>query len=283
MALKHSVYDSDTHFSINPISRAIKNESTTKTGLIQYDHNSERFTFEMPKVIEGHDMSQCDIVEIHFVNIDAKTQVESRGVYPVEDMQIDGTDSNVVIFSWLISQNATMYVGNLNFLVRFACVDDDGTLLYVWNTAVHTGISVSNGILNSEFVLEQFADVLEKWRKEITAVRFLDLKQTQVGSVENGGVNIWQASFDNGTPGGFVRELKVRDGKNGSDGTPGATGDTGAPGKSAYEVAVENGFKGTAEDFINEMIYPKFSLEGTLLKNINFSIEGSTLYITTET
>ena len=44
MAHKHSVYDTDTHFSINQITQAIKNESSSKTTLIQYDHNSERFT-----------------------------------------------------------------------------------------------------------------------------------------------------------------------------------------------------------------------------------------------
>ena len=279
MALKHSVYDSDTHFSINPISRAIKNESTTKTGLIQYDHNSERFTFEMPKIIEGHDMSQCDIVEIHYINIDGKTEITSSGVYPVDDMQIDTTDSNIVIFSWLISQNATKYVGHLNFLVRFACTDDEGNILYVWNTAVHTGIAVSNGIYNSEFVLEQYVDVLEKWRLSVQASSLIDLQQTQVGSEENDGVNIWKATFYDGTPEGFFRELTVKDGKNGH---PGSSGSPGIPGKSAYEVAVENGYKGTAQDFINEMIYPKFSLDGVPLKNVIFRVQGDTLYIDTE-
>lgn len=276
MALKHSVYDSDTHFSINPITRAIKNESTTKTGLIQYDHNSERFTFEMPKIIEGHDMSQCDIVEIHYINIDGKTEITSSGVYPVEDMQIDTTDSNIVIFSWLISQNATKYVGHLNFLVRFACTDEEGNILYVWNTAVHTGIAVSNGIYNSEFVLEQYVDVLERWKASIQAFTLIDLQQTQE-SEESEGVNIWEASFNDGTPEGFTRELKVRNGKQGKDGIP------GNPGKSAYEVAVENGYKGTATDFINEMIYPKFTVDGVAIKNITFEIEGTTLSINTET
>lgn len=276
MALKHSVYDSDTHFSINPITRAIKNESTTKTGLIQYDHNSERFTFEMPKIIEGHDMSQCDIVEIHYINIDGKTEITSSGVYPVEDMQIDTTDSNIVIFSWLISQNATKYVGHLNFLVRFACTDEEGNILYVWNTAVHTGIAVSNGIYNSEFVLEQYVDVLERWKASIQAFTLIDLQQTQE-SEESEGVNIWKASFNDGTPEGFARELKVRNGKQGKDGSP------GIPGKSAYEVAVENGYKGTATDFINEMIYPKFTVDGVAVKNITFSISGTTLEITAET
>lgn len=44
MKQKHSVYDTDAHFSISAATRSIKNESTTKTTVIQNDHNSERFT-----------------------------------------------------------------------------------------------------------------------------------------------------------------------------------------------------------------------------------------------
>ena len=73
MAHKHSVYDTDTHFSINPMTRALKNESLSKTCLIQYDHNSERLTFEIPRYIEQHDLSLCDVVEIHYLNVEANT------------------------------------------------------------------------------------------------------------------------------------------------------------------------------------------------------------------
>lgn len=48
MGHTHNVYDTDTHFSINPVTRMIKNESSKKVTLIQHDHNSERFTFELP-------------------------------------------------------------------------------------------------------------------------------------------------------------------------------------------------------------------------------------------
>jgi len=61
MAHIHPVYDTDSHFTINPITREIKNESSTKTRLIQYDHNSERFSFDMPKTVEGHDMTLCNV------------------------------------------------------------------------------------------------------------------------------------------------------------------------------------------------------------------------------
>lgn len=167
MALKHSVYDTDTHFTINPNTRVLKNESMGKTSLIQYDHNSERFTFEIPRMIEGHDMSLCDVVQIQYNNIDSQTKEQSKGVYDVDDMQIYSEDDNVVILSWLISGNATKYVGSLNFLVRFVCTDDEGTVIYAWNTAIYTGISVSSGINNGEAIAYEYADILEQWRAEL--------------------------------------------------------------------------------------------------------------------
>lgn len=62
----HNVYATDTHSSINPVTRAIKNASSKKATLMQNDHNSERFTFELPRYIEGYDMSLCNETEVHY-------------------------------------------------------------------------------------------------------------------------------------------------------------------------------------------------------------------------
>lgn len=166
MAHVHSVYDSDNHFSIDPITRVIVNESSTKNTVVQNDHNSERFTFELPRYIEGHDMSVCDRVEVHYLNIEAVTQAISSGVYEVDDLQISPADSKVVICSWLISNNATKYEGVTSFLIRFACTTD-GDFDYVWNTAVYSDIIVSKGIYNSEITVENYADILAQWHRDL--------------------------------------------------------------------------------------------------------------------
>lgn len=147
MALRHGVYDSDSHFSINSITRAMKNEGSAKTALIQFDHNSERFTFELPRYIEGHDMSKCNVIQVHFQNTDAQTKEQSNGVYEVTDMQVSQEDQNKIILSWLIPCTATQYVGSLNFLIRFSCVENS-KVEYVWNTAIYSGITVSKGLFN---------------------------------------------------------------------------------------------------------------------------------------
>lgn len=166
MAHKHSVYDSDLHFAINPITRAITDMSSQKTTLIQHDHNSERFTFEIPRYVEGHDMSSCNKVRVHFINIDASSKEQHSGIYEIEDMQISPEDENVVICSWLISKNATQLVGSLQFLIRFACVTDE-VVDYAWNTAIFNKISVSSGINADETFETDYADIIEHWKASV--------------------------------------------------------------------------------------------------------------------
>ena len=72
----HNVNDSDNKFIVDGISRVIKNASTSKTMVMQFDHNSEVFTFELPRYIEGHDMMLCNRVEVHYLNIDTATKEE---------------------------------------------------------------------------------------------------------------------------------------------------------------------------------------------------------------
>lgn len=166
MSHLHSNYDTDSHFRIDPITRAITNQSSTKKNLIQYDHNSERFTFELPRHIEGHDMSLCDKVEVHYINIASNKVEKSADVYPVDDVQISSDDENVVIFSWLISGNATKYNGILSFLISFKCLTGDA-VDYAWHTGICSEVSVGEGINNGEAVITKYSDVLEEWKKDI--------------------------------------------------------------------------------------------------------------------
>lgn len=113
----HIIVDSGKHFIIDPTIRSISYADADKLILIQNDHNSERYTFDIPKVIEGHEVLSSDKIEIHYTN-------ESyEGVYKVEDAAENGDDK--VSFSWLISSNATQYVGSLIFVVKIKCLAED--------------------------------------------------------------------------------------------------------------------------------------------------------------
>lgn len=166
----HSIYDFDTHFKIDPITRKITNESSSKSALMQYDHNSERFTFEVPKTIEGHNVMDCTKVEIHYTNLDSKNvNNKTTGVYEVEDLKISPDDEAVVIFSWLISSNATQYEGKLNFIVRFVCVEN-GKLTYAWHSDIYNKITVAVGMNNGDEIVNQYTDVLQQWKDEIANI-----------------------------------------------------------------------------------------------------------------
>ena len=94
-------------FRIDADTRAIINQSPVRKKLIQYDHKSERFTFEIPKTVDYHDMSLCDTIEIHFMNVGSNTNEVSADVYVVDDMHVS-EDGKSVIFTWLIARNRTV-------------------------------------------------------------------------------------------------------------------------------------------------------------------------------
>lgn len=160
-----SIYDTDPHFKIDPITRVMTTESA-KVTIQQYDHRSERFTFEVPRFYEGHDLSLCDSVQVHYINIESKTKKESADVYEVDDLQLSPDSEDVVICSWLVKNTATKYAGVLAFLLKFRCLTD-GKLSYEWNTAPFKNITISEGMNNGDVIAEEYSDILTKWEKEL--------------------------------------------------------------------------------------------------------------------
>ena len=162
MAHAHIVSDSDNHFVIDPVSRQLINNSK-KTILMKTDHNSEQFTFELPRMVDGHDMSLSNKVEVHYININSKTREQSTGIYNVADFGVDAEDDTKVLGTWLVSREATKYAGSLNFVIRFACLSADNVEEYAWNTAIYAGITIADTIENTETVVEDYVDILRQW------------------------------------------------------------------------------------------------------------------------
>jgi hypothetical protein len=163
------VFDTDEKFIIDSATRAISNSREKPFQLIQHDHNAEKFSFVCDRYVEGHDMSLCNKVEIHYDNIESSKRRTSHGLYEVQDFRVDPTDDNKVIFTWLISGNATLYNGTLVFLVSFACVE--GTeVTYRWNTSVNNSTIILTGLNNSDNIANIYADILENWKKDLFGV-----------------------------------------------------------------------------------------------------------------
>ncbi len=165
MAHIHDITDDNPRFLISPQTRGVTPQQPGLK-LIQGDHNSERLTFEVPRFVEGHDMLGCSKVEVHFVNISVDKKSLSAEVYPVDDVQVSPDSDDVIIFSWLISGNATRYAGILSFLIKFTCLTGE-TIDYAWHTDIYRDITVGEGMDNGDAVIAEYSDVLEKWRAEV--------------------------------------------------------------------------------------------------------------------
>ena len=171
MRHNHLVTDSDSYFVIDPITRQLSNGTSKKLSLIKGDHNSERFTFELPLYVEGHDMSLCNKVEVHFINLNTKTKAKNEDVYIVTDhddaFKVNPDNPDTVIAEWLISRNVTQHAGSLSFVIRYMCLGEDGTVDYAWNTAIYSGITVLDSIDNSDIVVDEYSDVLQEWYEKL--------------------------------------------------------------------------------------------------------------------
>lgn len=146
MAHKHPVTDSDVRFIINPYTRVLRDTTPEAKTIMRGDHNAEIFTVEMPRIIEGHDMTQCDIAQVWFKN------GENEGFLPITDLQALDEDPDTLVFSWQVHRLATQYVGELAFMFYFACTDSEnvGELAYEWHTIPFTRISIKNHFLSNE-------------------------------------------------------------------------------------------------------------------------------------
>ena len=163
----HTVTDSDTYFIIDPITREIENTARRKNVLMQFDHNSERFTCQLARYVEGHDMSLCNKVRVHYNNIDGQTLDENADVIELEDLQVNPEDSETVICSWLISRNSTQLAGSLSFLVQYMCISDEGEEEYEWHSDIYSDIEIKAGRNNAEASILEYTDVLTQWEQRL--------------------------------------------------------------------------------------------------------------------
>lgn len=171
MSLIQWVPDKDPAFTIDPITREIKNNSEKKI-LMQKDHNSERYTFQICTEEVEALKSRITRIEIHYTNINSNMRDISSGIYVVDDMETDIIDGKrTMTFSWLISQEATKYEGTLSFNIRFAMVDPLGEEAKIdrqWFTQIYKDITIERSIYNSDTIAEETpSDVIVAIRNDI--------------------------------------------------------------------------------------------------------------------
>lgn len=166
MAHEHIITDHDKHFIIDPVTRKIMPETHEKNKLVEGDHNSEKYTFEIPKTIEGHDMNQCNVVQIHYLNVSSDKSKRVEDIYDVDDLGILEDKPDTLAFTWTIKETATRYSGLLSFAITFKCTTDN-TVDYAWHTEIYSGITIGTGMNNAEAIVIEYSDILEEWRQKL--------------------------------------------------------------------------------------------------------------------
>lgn len=186
----HPVPDADTYFIIDPYTRQIENTTPNKSVLMRGDHNSERFTFELPRYVDGHDMSLCNRVIVHFDNVgDTIDNINSDVAY-TDDLRLNPNNPDTVICSWLIRREATQIVGILSFSLQYLCVEED-EITYEWNTDSYDEIEIRKSKQNGEAAVTKYTNVLEQWRSQIfgagdsVMANITSEGESQVAAVQN--------------------------------------------------------------------------------------------------
>lgn len=171
MAIEHShiLVDADPHFSIDATTRSITNLTSKKVSMTQYDHNSECFSFDVDRYIEGHDVFGCDKIQIHYCVTNPDTQEKHVGLYEVRDLHVHPTNPNKASFTWLISQNTTRKTGILGFAVSFYCIED-GEVIYRWGSGVYNAINIYSGMNNHDIIADLYTDILDDWEIRLTSL-----------------------------------------------------------------------------------------------------------------
>lgn len=163
----HIVRDPDNYFVIDPDTRKMSNMTGARNVLMQYDHNSEVYTFELPRYVEGHDMLHCNRVRLHYINLGSGSRNRYADVVEMYDLKVNPRDTSTVISTWTIRREATQLAGTLNFLVQYMCVDDAGEVVYEWHTDIYTEVDIKTGMNNSEQAVIEYSNVLEQWYQKL--------------------------------------------------------------------------------------------------------------------
>jgi hypothetical protein len=176
-----TIIDKDPAFIIDAKTRTVTTDQATgKFKIMQFDHNSERFRFVLPAEIEGHQMDQCNKVQIHWYVIGSKARDKYSGVINIqagEDGKIlhvssDEKYKNYLEFSWLITDEVTQYAGALSFVVLLAYEEDDTVVggkrnVYRWCSDINSSITIANGIDGGSGTVERYDDVLLEWKNDL--------------------------------------------------------------------------------------------------------------------
>lgn len=184
------------------------------------DTNSNILTFEMNRYYDNVDLITKNIKFI------VKNEL---GLFTEDAVNLQ-YNSDLIRFSWILSDSVTYKSGTISVAIVF--LGNESGRKYALKT-VPFNIKIENTLDFTEYTIEY-----KNWFTEIEC-RIFDLENKNFSILENQSV---------------LEKLNESDGVLTFDGKKiGLKGEDGADGKSAYEIAVKNGFDGTETEWIDSL------------------------------
>lgn len=170
-----SVIPDDEYFVIEHNFRTIRIPSKKKLLGVVNDANVNTIHFKAPRYYGSTDLSTFEF-QINFVNAHG-----DEDVYPVDDLAVSSSDSNVLEFTWLVGRVACLYEGEVEFSIRAYLMEDD-EIGYEYYTLGHTlqvvpTIVAEAAVVMSEYpdAIQQLVDRIIKLRAEVTFGEGMDV------------------------------------------------------------------------------------------------------------
>lgn len=155
--------DTTTRLLINPITKTIipKYRHQKAVYVAKGDHNSVQIIFELPRYVNGYDMSdEKNLIHIHFVNLSEDGENYSKGVAEAISREIE---DDKLSFAWLVDDRATKYAGVVSVGISVKQYDDiDGQVQkkYSWSTTPYGKTVVWDSHDNTAEAVEREYDYL---------------------------------------------------------------------------------------------------------------------------
>lgn len=157
--------DTNTRLVINPVTRTIapKYRNQKAVYVAKNDHNSVLICFELPRYVDGYDMSaEENVIHIHYANVSEEDMSKySNGVSDAVNVEVETdevTKEEIVSFCWRIPNTATRYAGVVSVGITFERYDNiDGKTeeVYSWSTAPYGKTIVWDSMDNSIEAVER--------------------------------------------------------------------------------------------------------------------------------
>lgn len=123
---------------------------------VQYDHNIETVTFDMPRYWDGCDLAQMTL----YINYMLPSREPGSHLVDQDSITIDPVNPDILHFDWTISGHTTKAKGNLAFLVCAKTVDDNGDEELHWNSELCSDCYISEGLEVTQAIIDRNADVI---------------------------------------------------------------------------------------------------------------------------